>query len=250
MALSEKLLERYKRQLVIDEIGGPGQVRLSKARITIIGAGGLGSSAAFYLTAAGIGTITMIDPDKVGLSDLNRQILYSIKDINRSKVLSAKKRLKTLNPDIKIEAVNTRIDMDNINGLIKDQDFIIDATDNFKTKYLINDACVRNQKAFSHAGVLRFEGQSMTYIPGHSCLRCLFPEPPPLNLSPSPKEAGILGSVAGMIGSVQATEAIKFILETGELLIDTLLTVNLLKMDISKIKIRKNKKCPACISGK
>lgn len=246
MDFTEEQLLRYSRQLILKQIGGNGQEKLFNARVLIIGAGGLGSPAAFYLAAAGIGTIGLVDSDKVDLSNLHRQILHFTKDVGTLKIDSAREKLSLLNPDVKINTYHTRVDSKNIKELIKDYDFIIDGSDNFPTKFLINDACVMMQKPFSFAGVLRFEGQTLTYLPGHTCYRCVFIEPPPAGVVPSCREAGVLGAVPGIIGAIQATEAMKYILGAGNLLTDVLLLFDALEMNFSKLKLNRNENCPVC----
>ena len=246
MDFTDEQLERYSRQIILKDVGGSGQEKLLNAKVLIIGAGGLGSPAALYLTAAGVGTIGIVDSDKVDLSNLQRQILHFTNDINKNKVDSAKETMNALNPDVKVLTFHERVDSSNIKDLIRDFNFIIDGTDNFPVKFLINDACVMLKKPFSHAGVLRFNGQTLTYVPGSTCYRCVFLEPPSAGIVPSCKEAGIMGSVVGTLGTIQATETLKFILNTGELLTNHLLVINALNMEIHKTKIRKNPNCPVC----
>lgn len=246
MNLKEEDILRYSRQLILKEVGGIGQEKLFNSKILIIGAGGLGSPAALYLAAAGIGTIGIIDGDKVDLTNLQRQIIHNIQDLNKLKVESAKEKILYINPAVKVIVYNERISVENIEEIINDFDFIIDGTDNFPAKFLINDACVLNNKAFSHAGILRFEGQTMSYTPGNSCYRCVFPHLPPKGVIPSCSEAGILGPVAGIIGSIQALEAIKYIIGQGELLVNKLFILNTLNMDVRIVKFNRNKNCPVC----
>ncbi|HOK40766.1 MAG TPA: HesA/MoeB/ThiF family protein [bacterium] len=247
MKFTEEQIERYSRQIILNEIGGNGQQKLLNSKVLIIGCGGLGSPAAYYLAAAGIGFLGLLDSDNAELSNLNRQILHFTKDVGKPKVKSAEEKIRALNPDVNIKIYHNRINSTNILEIIKDYDFIIDGSDNFPTKFLINDACVLAKKAYSHAGVLRFEGQSMTYVPEKSaCYRCLFPEPPPQGLIPNCQQAGILGTVAGFFGLIQATEAIKYLLGFGELLSGKLLNVNLLTMEARKINIKKNNNCLIC----
>ncbi len=238
MALTEKQKERYARHILLEEVGEEGQEKLLKAKICIIGAGGLGSPAAMYLTAAGVGTIGIADADAVDLSNLQRQILHAVKDIGRDKVRSAKETLNSLNPETAVHAYHMYVDTDNIMELVKDYDFIIDAADNFATKFLINDACVRAEKPFVHAGVIRFQGQLMTYVPGQGpCYRCIFREPPPEGAVPSASQAGVMGAVCGVIGSLQAMESVKYILGTGELLTGSLLSYDGLRAEFRKIRL-------------
>lgn len=246
MNFSEQQLQRYSRQILLKEVGGLGQEKLLNSKVLIIGAGGLGSPAAFYLAGAGIGTIGLADDDAVDLTNLQRQILHFTQDVGKRKVLSAKEKLEAFNPDVKINSYDERLSSDNITDIIQDYDFVIDGTDNFSSKFLINDACVMQNKPFSHAGVLRFGGQTFTYVPGHTCYRCVFIEPPPSRVVPSCKEAGVLGVLPGIIGTIQATEAIKYVLGIGELLTDNLLVFDALTMKFSKTELHKNKKCPIC----
>ncbi len=254
MELSKEQKTRYARQLLLKEIGENGQKKLFKSKVLIIGMGGLGSPIAMYLAAAGIGSIGIADNDTVELSNLQRQIIHSTLDIGKPKVISAKEKLKTLNPEVKIITYHERITRDNITRLIEDYDFILDATDNFESKFLINDACVSMDKPFSHGGIYGFMGQTLTYIPGSACYRCIFESPPETrenkNLKHTPasgqKGLPVIGVSPGIIGTIQATEAIKYLLGIGELLTNFLLTVDLLTMEIRKIEIEKNPDCPVC----
>ncbi|MHC4265688.1 MAG: HesA/MoeB/ThiF family protein [Planctomycetota bacterium] len=247
MSLNEQQIERYSRNIILKEIGGAGQEKLLSSRVLIIGAGGLGSSSALYLAAAGIGTMGIVDSDKVELTNLHRQIIYNTSDIGEEKVVSAEKRIKALNPDVNINVYNLRLRAENISPVIRDYDFIIDGTDNFPSKFLINDACYFEKIPFCHAGVLTFYGQLLTVIPGQTtCYRCIFKEPPPANAVPSCSQAGILGVLPGVIGSLQATEAIKYLLDLGDPLTDTLLNYNALTMKFRKTELKPNPKCPLC----
>ena len=234
MKLTNEQLERYSRHIILNEIGGKGQKKLLEAKVLIIGAGGLGSPIALYLAAAGVGTIGIVDADVVDLSNLQRQIIHTTADIGTPKVDSAKATINAINPDVKVITYHEFMTSKNIVDSIKDQDydFIIDGTDNFPVKFLINDACVFLKKPFSHAGIIRFRGQTMTYVPGEGpCYRCVFETPPPKGAVPSCKEAGVLGAMAGVIGSIQATEAVKYILGIGDLLTGYLLTYDALTME-------------------
>lgn len=244
---TEEQIKRYSRHIILPEVGGKGQKKLLDARVFLIGAGGLGSPAAFYLAAAGIGTIGIADGDVVDHSNLQRQILHSTKDINKPKAISAKETLEALNPDVKIIPYEERLTSKNIMKVINDYDVIIDGSDNFPTRYLVNDACVMLKKPLSHGSIFRFEGQATTFIPGDGpCYRCLFESPPPAEFVPSCQEAGVLGVLGGVIGVIQATEAIKIILGKGVLLNGKLLLYNSLSMDFRKVVIRQNPECPAC----
>ena len=240
-------MERYSRHLILKEVEVEGQLKLLNSKVLIIGTGGLGSPIALYLAAAGIGTIGIADFDTVDLSNLQRQVIHSTENIGVDKVQSAKNEMIKINPDITVNAMKTYVNSDNIIDIIKDYDFIVDATDNFASKFLINDACVLSGKPFSHGGILRFNGQTMTIKPGEAaCYRCVFTKPLEKNLSTACSKAGVLGSVAGMLGTIQATEVLKFIIGKGELLTNKLLTFNSLTMDFRKITIKKNDDCPVC----
>ncbi len=248
MAFSNEQLERYSRHIILKEIGAKGQKKLLNAKVLIIGAGGLGAPVAMYLAAAGVGTIGIADADEVDLSNLQRQIIHATKDVGKPKVLSAKETMNEMNPDVTVNTYHTFVTSENIRKLIRDYDFIIDGTDNFPAKFLINDACVMEKKPFSHAGIIRFKGQLMTYVPGQGpCYRCVFKNPPPKDAVPTCKQAGVVGAMGGVIGSLQAMEAIKFIVGQGELLTGNLLTYDALKMDFRKIKLPHNTdNCPVC----
>jgi adenylyltransferase/sulfurtransferase len=245
--LREDQIERYSRQIILPNVGGKGQEKLLAAKVLIIGAGGLGSPAALYLASAGIGTIGIVDSDKVELNNLQRQILHSNANVGKAKVESAKERMNSINPDVEVITYNLRLTSENILDIIRDYDIIVDGSDNFPTRYLVNDACVLSKKPLSHGGIFRFDGQAITIIPGESaCYRCLFSEPPPPGLVPSCQEAGILGAVAGVIGVIQANEVLKFVLGTGELLTGRLLVFNALDSSFRKVKVPKDRGCPVC----
>ena len=248
MAFTNEQLERYSRHIILKEVGAKGQKKLLNSSVLIIGAGGLGAPAALYLAAAGVGTIGIADADEVDLSNLQRQVIHATKDIGKSKVISAKESMEAINPDVTVKTYQTFVDSENIMDLIKDYDFIIDGTDNFPAKFLINDACVMAKKPFSHAGIIRFKGQLMTYVPGEGpCYRCIFKDPPPKDAVPTCKQAGVIGAMGGVIGSLQAMEAIKYILGVGDLLTGSLLTYDALTMEFRKVKLPKHvKNCPVC----
>ncbi|NOZ63863.1 MAG: MoaD family protein [Caldiserica bacterium] len=244
---SEEQIERYSRQIILPEVGGAGQKKILEARVLIIGCGGLGSPCAYYLASAGVGHIGLVDSDRVELNNLQRQILHFTSDVGKLKVESAKEKLNSLNPDVEITTYPLRITSENIMDIIKDYDIIVDGSDNFPTRYLVNDACVIAGKPFSHAGILKFEGQAITIVPHEGpCYRCLFPEPPPPGMVPSCQEAGILGAVAGILGMVQATEVLKYILGKGELLNGKLLIFNALDMSFRRVNIQRNANCQIC----
>ena len=238
MAFTNEQLERYSRNIILSEVGVKGQKKLMNAKVLIIGAGGLGAPAALYLAAAGVGTIGIADADEVDLSNLQRQIIHTTADLGKAKVQSAKETMQAINPDITVNTYRTFVAADNVMELIADYDFILDGTDNFPAKFLINDACVLAKKPFSHAGIIRFRGQLMTYVPGQGpCYRCVFKEPPPKDAVPTCSQAGIIGAVAGAIGSLQAVEAVKYLVGAGDLLTGQLLTYDALKMEFRKIKL-------------
>ena len=244
---SEKQLERYSRHILLDDVGVEGQEKLLRAKVLIIGAGGLGSPAALYLAAAGVGTIGIVDSDSVEISNLQRQIAHFTKDIGASKVESAAEKMQAINPDITVKTYKEYLCAENTTGIIEGYDFVIDGTDNFPTKFLVNDACIFLGKPLSHGGILRFNGQTMTIIPGQTaCYRCSFRKPPPPDAVPSCAQAGVLGAIAGMLGTIQAAEALKFITGTGELLTDALLTFDARTMAFRKIRLSKQENCPVC----
>jgi len=247
VGLSESQIERYSRHVILEQVAGTGQEKLLASKVLIVGAGGLGSAAALYLAAAGIGTIGIIDDEKVDLSNLQRQIIHHTADVGIEKVASAANKIKALNPDVTVRTYRQRARADNIRQIVREYDFVIDGTDNFPAKFLINDACYFEAVPFSHAGILRFAGQLMTVLPGRSsCYRCVFVSPPPLDAVPSCSQAGVLGVLAGVIGTLQATEAIKYLLGLGDLLTDSLLTYDALTMSFRKVALNRNPHCPLC----
>jgi molybdopterin/thiamine biosynthesis adenylyltransferase len=249
MAFTDAQLERYSRHIILKEVGVKGQKRIMGGKVLIIGAGGLGAPAAMYLAAAGVGVIGIADADSVDLSNLQRQIIHSTPDLGKPKVQSAKETINAMNPDVEVVTYHEWINSSNITGIIKDRDydFIIDGTDNFPIKFLINDACVMLGKPFSHGGIIRFQGQLLTYIPGKGpCYRCVFRNPPPPGAVPSCREAGVLGVMGGLIGTLQATEALKYLLGMDGLLNGYLLTYNALSMEFRKVKIEADSGCQVC----
>jgi thiazole biosynthesis adenylyltransferase ThiF len=247
---TEEQIKRYARHIILPEVGGKGQEKLLNSKVLVIGAGGLGSPAILYLAAAGVGTIGIVDFDVVDLSNLQRQIIHNTERVGTPKVESARRTVEMLNPDVKVITYNTRISKENIMDIIKDYDVVLDGTDNFPTRFLINDACYFAGKPLVSAAMLRFEGQVSIFDfrmkEQSPCYRCLFPEPPPPGLVPSCQEAGILGSIGGIMGCIQATEAIKLILGIGEPLVGKLLIMDALSMDFRKVKLRKDPNCPLC----
>jgi adenylyltransferase/sulfurtransferase len=247
MRFTELQQQRYSRHILLPEVGGKGQEKLLRARVLVIGAGGLGSPVALYLAAAGVGTIGITDGDVVDLSNLHRQILHHTPDVNRSKVQSAQAKLAALNPDVTVIPHAERLTADNARTLFERYDVVIDGTDNFPTKFLANDAAILTKRPLVHGGILRFVGQVMTILPGRSaCYRCIFKEPPPAGLIPTCQEAGVLGALAGVIGTIQATEALKLILGLPQPLAGRLLTYDALAGGFREIAVRQNPKCPIC----
>jgi sulfur-carrier protein adenylyltransferase/sulfurtransferase len=240
-------LIRYSRHFLLPEVGEDGQAKLLQAKVLMVGAGGLGSPAAYYLAAAGVGTLGIIDNDVVDISNLQRQILHANDRVGMPKVESAKKTLEALNPDVKVVPYQAKLTSENIMEIIKDYDFVVDGCDNFPTRYLVNDACVLTKKPNVHGSIFQFEGQATVFYPGKGpCYRCLYPEPPPAELAPSCAEAGVLGVLPGLIGVIEALEAIKLILDKGDSLIGRLLCFNTLTMEINTLKLRRDPNCPMC----
>jgi len=247
MDFTEEQLQRYSRHIILPEVGGKGQAKIASAKVILVGAGGLGCPVGYYLTAAGVGTIALIDNDNVEMSNLQRQIAHNVHTIGMPKVESAQKAFNALNPEVNIVPLNIRISKDNIIDLIKDYDIVVDGSDNFPTRYLVNDACVMAKKPLVSGAILRFEGQVTTIIPGEGhCYRCLFEAPPPAGLVPSCQEAGVLGVLPGVIGGLQATEVLKLILGKGEPLKGQLLIYDALKTSFRKVRVPRNPLCPVC----
>lgn len=247
MALSKQQQERYNRHIILDKVGAVGQEKLLASKVLIVGTGGLGSPAALYLAAAGIGTLGLIDDDKVELTNLQRQIIHHTPDIGMPKVDSAKAQIQAINPDVNVNTYPIRATPSNISEIIRQYDFVLDCTDNFSSKFLLNDACCFEKKPYSHAGILEFYGQLITVVPGEStCYRCVFHSPPPPDAARSCSRAGVFGVLPGVIGSLQATEAIKYVLGIGDLLTDTLLTYDALSMEFRSVKLNRNPECQLC----
>jgi adenylyltransferase/sulfurtransferase len=240
-------LIRYSRHFLLPEVGEDGQAKLLQARVLMVGAGGLGSPSAYYLAAAGVGTIGIIDNDVVDISNLQRQILHANDRVGMPKVESAKKTLEGLNPDVKVIPYQAKLTSENIMEILKEYDLVVDGCDNFPTRYLVNDACVLAGKPNVHGSIFQFEGQATVFYPGKGpCYRCLYPEPPPAEMAPSCAEAGVLGVLPGLIGTIEALEAIKIILGKGDSLIGRLLCFNTLTMEINDLKLRRDPNCPLC----
>ena len=244
---TDEQIERYSRHIILPEVGGAGQQKMLEARILLLGAGGLGSPAAYYLAAAGIGNLGIVDFDQVDLSNLQRQIIHSTERIGMLKTESAKKTIQALNPDVNVTLYNEKIDSSNILSIIKDYDYVVDGSDNFPTRYLVNDACVMENKTLVHGSIYRFEGQVTVFKPNSGpCYRCLYPEPPPPGMSPNCQEGGVLGVLAGIIGNLQVVEVLKLILGIGEPLVGKLLIYDALKTEFRNLNLRKDASCPLC----
>jgi adenylyltransferase/sulfurtransferase len=249
--LTAEQIERYSRQIMVPDLGGTAQMHLRDARVLVIGAGGLGSPAAFYLAAAGIGTLGIIDPDKVELSNLQRQILHSTRKIGERKVESAKAALTALNPDVEVKTYPLRFEASNALEIAAGYQFVVDGSDNFETKFLVNDSAVQLGVPFSHAGIVRLQGQTMTVIPRRSaCYRCLFKAPPPPEEILNCQASGILGAVAGTLGTIQATEAIKYLAGLDEnLLTDRLLVYDAKRLHFREVAVKRDPHCASCGDG-
>ncbi|WP_164017335.1 molybdopterin-synthase adenylyltransferase MoeB [Pyxidicoccus trucidator] len=248
--LTAEQKERYRRHLILPEVGEEGQAKLLQARVLLLGAGGLGSPAALYLAAAGVGTLGIVDSDVVDLSNLQRQVLHTREFQGQPKVVSARAAIEALNPDVKVVPFQERLTSHNVLRVLEGFDLVLDGGDNFPTRYLLNDACVMRGKPNIHGSVFRFEGQVTSFVPGQGpCYRCLYPAPPPPELAPSCAEAGVLGVLPGLIGLLQANEALKLILGRGEPLTGRLLTFDALGTRFQELKLRKDPTCPVCAPG-
>ncbi len=244
---TEDQLQRYNRHILLPEVGAAGQGKLLDAKVFIVGAGGLGSPVGYYLAAAGIGTIGIIDNDRVEISNLQRQIAHSTKTLGMLKVESAKATFEALNPDVKVIGLAERLSKDTIRDIIINYDVVVDCSDNFPTRYLVNDACVMVKKPLVSGAILRFEGQVTTVLPGEGhCYRCLFEEMPPAGHAPSCQDVGVIGAIPGVVGSLQAVEVIKLILGKGEVLKNTLLIYDALKTTFRRVSVPRNDECPVC----
>ncbi len=247
MEFNNEQIYRYARHIILPEVGGKGQQMLLEAKVLCLGAGGLGSPIALYLAAAGVGKIGIIDFDVVDHSNLQRQILHSTKDVGKLKVDSAKETLEGMNPDVEVVTYNAKLSSENAMDIIKEYDIVVDGCDNFPTRYLVNDTCVMLGKTNVHGSIFRFEGQVTVFKnPEGPCYRCMYPEPPPPGMVPSCQEAGVLGVLPGVIGCLQAVEAIKVILGKGDILIGKLLLYDALKTEFRKLNLRRDPKCPLC----
>jgi len=245
--LSAEQKSRYSRHLLVPEVGEAGQTRLLESKVLLVGAGGLGSPAGLYLAAAGVGTLGLVDSDKVDLTNLQRQVLHTTATVGRPKTESAEATIRALNPDVRVVRHDLRLEAGNVMEVIAPYDVILDGCDNFSTKYLVNDAAVLSGKTNVYGSIFRFDGQASTFVPRQGpCYRCLYPEPPPPHLAPSCQEAGVLGILPGVIGVIQATEAIKLVLGKGDPLVGRLLTYDSLRMKFGELKLRRDKNCPVC----
>ncbi|MDR1673611.1 MAG: HesA/MoeB/ThiF family protein [Bacteroidales bacterium] len=239
-------IERYSRHILLQDVGVEGQEKIHNGKVLVIGAGGLGAPVLMYLAAAGVGSIGIIDGDVVDLSNLQRQIIHFTADVGKPKVLSAKEKIQAINPDVNVTTFHDLFTAANAFDLIRDYDFIVDGTDTFPVKFLINDACVLAGKPFSHGGILRFDGQTMTHLPGTACYRCAFHSPPPPNAVPTCSQAGVLGAIAGMLGTIQAAETLKFLTGAGEPMVNRLLSFNAKTMNFRTVKLHRDDNCPVC----
>jgi len=247
VTLSKEEILRYSRHLIMPEVGMEGQLKLKAAKVLCIGTGGLGAPLGLYLAAAGVGRIGLVDFDVVDFTNLQRQVLFGTTDVGRPKISAAADRLRNINPEIQIDTFETHLDSSNALELFKDYDIIVDGTDNFPTRYLVNDACVILGKPNVYGSIFRFEGQITLFgYPGGPCYRCLYPEPPPPGLVPSCAEGGVLGVLPGIVGTIQAAETLKLIIGQGEPLIGRLLLFDALAMKFRELKLRKNPECPVC----
>lgn len=246
-AFTEDQIRRYSRHIILPEVGGKGQKKLLSSSVLLVGLGGLGSPAALYLAAAGVGTLGLVDFDQVELSNLQRQVIHATLDLGKPKVSSARESIEAINPEVRVVEHYQRLSSSNVMEIIKDYDVVLDGTDNFSTRFLLNDACVLEGKPCVYGAVFRFEGQVSVFDPTRGpCYRCFVPQMPPAGSVPSCHEAGVLGVLPGTIGLLQATEAIKLLLGIGRPLIGRLLLLDALEMEFQELKLRKNPHCPAC----
>lgn len=245
-ALTPEQVQRYSRHIIMPQVGSHGQRKLMQSKVLIVGAGGLGSPTALYLSLAGVGTVGLVDFDVVDISNLQRQILHQNEDVGRPKVVSAQETINAYNPDVNVRVHETPINSENAFEIMADYDIVVNGADNFATRYLVNDACYLLNKPLVDGSILMFDGQATVYLPGRGCYRCLFPAPPPPGAVPNCAEAGVLGAITGLVGSIQATETLKLILDIGDTLSGRLLLVDALTMDFRTVKIRQNPNCPLC----
>ena len=246
VALTPEQVKRYSRHIIMGDVGSSGQRKLMQSKALIVGAGGLGSPSAVYLALAGVGAIGIVDFDVVDLSNLQRQILHHTNDVGRPKLQSARDNIHAYNPDVNVVMHEARLESDNAMDIIGQYDLVINGADNFATRYLVNDACYLLGKPLVDGSILIFDGQSTVFLPGQGCYRCLFPSPPPPGMVPNCAEAGVLGALTGLVGSIQATEALKLILGIGESLSSRLVLIDALSMSFREVKLKRNPECPLC----
>ena len=246
LTLTPEQVKRYSRHIIMSDVGSKGQRALMGSKALIIGAGGLGSPSAIYLSLAGVGTVGIVDFDVVELSNLQRQVLHHTSDVGRPKVQSAYDNIKSYNPDVNVVLHETRLDSSNAMEIISQYDLVINGADNFATRYLVNDACYLLNKPLMDGSILIFDGQATVFLPGQGCYRCLFPSPPPPGMVPNCAEAGVLGALTGLVGSIQATEALKYFLGIGESLSSRLLLIDALSMTFREVRLKRNPDCPLC----
>jgi len=246
LTLTPDQVKRYSRHIIMSDVGSKGQRALMGAKALIIGAGGLGSPSAIYLSLAGVGTVGIVDFDVVELSNLQRQVLHHTADVGRPKVQSAIDNIKAYNPDVNVVVHEVRLESHNAMEIISQYDLVINGADNFATRYLVNDACYLLKKPLVDGSILIFDGQATVFLPGEGCYRCLFPEPPPPGMVPNCAEAGVLGALTGLVGSIQATEALKYFLGIGESLSSRLLLIDALSMSFREVRLKRNPNCPLC----
>ncbi len=246
VALTPEQVKRYSRHIIMGDVGSSGQRKLMQSKALIVGAGGLGSPSAIYLALAGVGTVGIVDFDVVEISNLQRQILHHSSDIGRPKIQSAIDNIYAYNPDVKVVPHEVRLESDNAMEIISQYDLVINGADNFATRYLVNDACYLLNKPLVDGSILIFDGQATVFLPGQGCYRCLFPSPPPPGMVPNCAEAGVLGALTGLVGSIQATEALKYFLGIGESLSSRLLLIDALSMSFREVRLKRNPACPLC----
>ena len=246
LALTPDQVKRYSRHIIMSDVGSKGQRALLQSKALIVGAGGLGSPSAIYLSLAGVGTVGIVDFDVVELSNLQRQVLHHTSDVGRPKVQSAYENIKAYNPDVNVVLHETRLESHNAMEIIGQYDLVINGADNFATRYLVNDACYLLNKPLVDGSILIFDGQATVFLPGEGCYRCLFPSPPPPGMVPNCAEAGVLGALTGLVGSIQSTEALKYFLGIGESLSSRLLLIDALSMTFREVRLKRNPKCPLC----
>ena len=244
--LTPEQVKRYSRHIIMNQVGSGGQRKLLDAKVLIVGAGGLGSPAALYLALAGVGTIGIVDFDVVDMSNLQRQMLHQTNDVGKRKVVSAKESLNAFNPDVNVVLHEVWLTSDNAMDIIPQYDLVINGADNFPSRYLVNDACYLAGKPLVDGSILLFDGQATVFIPGQGCYRCLFPSPPPPGMVPNCAEAGVLGALTGLVGSIQATETLKLLLDIGTSLTSRLVLIDALAMEFREVRMKRNPSCPLC----